>query len=79
MIFHQLVPSGGQNCSREGGDPPPPIPGPALATSDDSFVFLILRNTKLCETGHCYAEFQSFLETLFACCSRKYKIGNCKP
>ena len=34
--------------------------GLTLATRVDSFIFRISQNTKICETGHCFAEFQSF-------------------
>ena len=41
--------------------------GPMLTTRVDSFEFRILRNTKMCETGHCFAEeFRSFHKTCFA-------------
>ena len=52
--------------------------GPMLTTRVDSFVFRISRNSKMCETGHCFAKFRSFCETCFVCFSRKYEIRNRK-
>ena len=44
----------------------------------DSFVFFLdSRNTKLHETGHCFAEFQSFRETEKKYKTTKKSVSNC--